>query len=397
MPTEQRGVGSVLFALAAAEALAHALDDRAGGHLVRAGQQEDELVAAVARRGVVRPQRSAQRGGDLPQQRVAGEVALLVVDALEVVEVDEHARERVPLADGAGDLLAHAELERAVVQQAGERVGARRGARVLVGLGVAAGDDGQLGDRLERAELLVADVSHVAEADAQGAAQAAVPAHRHADLGVEVEVRGVAAVAELLLQRVDHDGAAGGEHLAGDALAARKPVTVPVVGRFVTGGGDAAAGDLVDQVDLRHGAADRQIGLAGERVEDVRALERGVQGARGAGERVVALGLRDAPVLRLLQGEAERDLVGEELGELDVGLAPGARLVEDGEQQDVADVACPRRRARTARRRGRGRPRCPRAPGRSGARPRRRASARSRRRARARTGGRRAAARGCRA
>jgi hypothetical protein len=185
-------------------------------------------------------------------------------------------------------------------------------------------------------------VLHVAEADAEGAAQAPVPAHRHADLGVELLVGRDADHAEPLLQRVEHDGAAGGEHLAGDALAARQPVALPAVGRLVAGGGDAAAGDLVDEVDLRDRAADREVGLAGERVEDLRAIQRGVERARGAGERVVALGLRHAAVLRLPQGEAEGDLVGHELGELDVGLAPRTRLVVDGEEQDVPDLAVPR-------------------------------------------------------
>jgi hypothetical protein len=46
--------------------VAHALGDRAGGRLVAAGQQQHELVAAVARDLVVRAQLALQEPGDLP-------------------------------------------------------------------------------------------------------------------------------------------------------------------------------------------------------------------------------------------------------------------------------------------------------------------------------------------
>ena len=98
-------------------------DDAAAAALVGAGEQHDELVAAVARDDVVIAQLGAQRVGDRPQLLVAGLVAALVVDGLEVVEVDQQAGERRAGAAGAEISSRGAQVQRAVVDQAGERVG----------------------------------------------------------------------------------------------------------------------------------------------------------------------------------------------------------------------------------------------------------------------------------
>jgi hypothetical protein len=61
---------------------------------------------------------------------------------------------------------------------------------------------------------------------------------------------------------------------------------------------------------------------------------------RGAGERGVAVGLRDAPLLGLQPRQAERGLVGERRGDQDLVRRPGGgRPV--AEDRDVADVARP--------------------------------------------------------
>ena len=91
---------------------------RVGLPLGRADQRE-ELVAAEAgerrrRRGVV-----AQPLGDLDQQRVADGVAEAVVDALEVVEVDEHDRDRLA---GRGQHRLQALAEQRAVGQPGQRI-----------------------------------------------------------------------------------------------------------------------------------------------------------------------------------------------------------------------------------------------------------------------------------
>ena len=69
---------------------------------VGAGQHEHELVAAVAGGLVVRAHLGAQRVRHAAQQRVAGRVAELVVDPLEVVEVDQDAAERPAVARRRG-------------------------------------------------------------------------------------------------------------------------------------------------------------------------------------------------------------------------------------------------------------------------------------------------------
>ena len=208
-PIEQR--------IGVAAAIRSATD--AAARRVGAGQQHDELVAAVAADHVVVAQLAAQRGGDQAQLLVAGLVAPIVVDRLEVVEVEQQADERRVLAAGARDLLAHADVQRAVVGQAGEGVGGGRHAGLLVGLGVAAGHDRERGDRLERAQVVGRHPAHLGEADRQRALELAVPDHRDARGGLD-PAEGCVGGLDLGLVRVGHERLAGGQHPPGDALAA---------------------------------------------------------------------------------------------------------------------------------------------------------------------------------
>ena len=96
------------------------------GLLVGGADEQRELVAAVARGDVIRADAAAQRGADAPQDGVAGEVPVLLVDLLEVVEVDQHQRGRVDgVARGADDLAVQVLVQRRVVEAAGQRVGLR--------------------------------------------------------------------------------------------------------------------------------------------------------------------------------------------------------------------------------------------------------------------------------
>ena len=323
---------------AGANPLADALGDGARHVLLRAGQHDHELVAAVAGDLVVRARLGAQRVGDAAQQRVARRVAELVVDPLEVVEVDQHAAERLAVAVGARDLLSHAHLHRAVVEQAGERVGAGGGADVVVGLGVVAGDDGEVRDRLEHVEVVARDLALLHEADRERAAQLAVPAHRHADAGLHAAEHDAGRERELGV-RGGHHRPARGEHPAGDALALGEAVAEPLVRAVVPGGREPAAVD-VDEVDAGHVSADREAGLARERLEHGLQLERDVERVRGAGERAVALGLGDAAALGIQPGEPERRQVGERLGDQRLVRGPDVRRAA-GEHGDAADVAAP--------------------------------------------------------
>lgn len=83
----------------------------------RAGHQGGELVTAEAADDVVRPQATAELLRHVADRRVAGGVAVPVVDRLEVVEVEQQHAEppagAAGLRDGAGegaeeDLAAHA-------------------------------------------------------------------------------------------------------------------------------------------------------------------------------------------------------------------------------------------------------------------------------------------------
>jgi hypothetical protein len=65
---------------------------------VRVGQQRPELFAPQPRDHVGGAQREAQALGRLLQHDVAHGVAVLVVDALEVVEVDHDAAQRPTVA-----------------------------------------------------------------------------------------------------------------------------------------------------------------------------------------------------------------------------------------------------------------------------------------------------------
>src|SRR5207253_11075377 len=56
-------------------------------------QHADELIAAVAQDGVLRPQAMFQRVAQAAKQGIAGGVALAVVGLLQTVEVDERDRQ----------------------------------------------------------------------------------------------------------------------------------------------------------------------------------------------------------------------------------------------------------------------------------------------------------------
>jgi hypothetical protein len=71
---------------------------------VDASQRADELVATEASDEVIRAQPLSQRARDVSQQSVTGDVALTVVDFLEVVHVDEREDEAIVGAPGAVDL-----------------------------------------------------------------------------------------------------------------------------------------------------------------------------------------------------------------------------------------------------------------------------------------------------
>jgi hypothetical protein len=141
-----------------------------------AGQEGDEFVAAPAGHGVAVAQALLEGLGHGQQQRIAGLVAVGVVDVLEVVEIDEAHRDPILAAAGQLDGLADAVFQQHPVGQAGEGVVQRHVGDVTflqVGLGdvpqdAADADDlagvGQLGDKAALHPAFVGGVAHEAEA-----------------------------------------------------------------------------------------------------------------------------------------------------------------------------------------------------------------------------------------
>ena len=107
--------------------------------------EHGELVAAEARDHVLLAHGAHEPGRDAAQQLVADRVAERVVDALEVVEVDEHH----------GDLVRAARLERLAHALGEQRAVGEPGQRIVVGLmGELVLQVAQLGDGLlEAVEL----------------------------------------------------------------------------------------------------------------------------------------------------------------------------------------------------------------------------------------------------
>ena len=104
------------------QALEHAVDDRADFILARHRiEKQQEFVAADAREHVAVAQAICDPPRDLHQQRVADRMAVVVVDVLEVVEVDECEREAlapVSALDGMLDVI----LDQDAVGRAGQFV-----------------------------------------------------------------------------------------------------------------------------------------------------------------------------------------------------------------------------------------------------------------------------------
>ena len=94
----------------------------AGGVVVDAADEQGELVAALACQQVARPDDLAQPIGDGLENRVTDLVAMLVVDALEVVEVDEEQRQLVLLGLGVPHGGAQLVVQRLAVGQARDAV-----------------------------------------------------------------------------------------------------------------------------------------------------------------------------------------------------------------------------------------------------------------------------------
>ena len=89
-------------------------------------EQDRELIAAEPGRGVAGPGTLADAVGHRLQHMVADRVTELVVDALEVVEVDEQHDHRVTFGSGNAERVVHAVEEQRPIGEIGELVVVRR-------------------------------------------------------------------------------------------------------------------------------------------------------------------------------------------------------------------------------------------------------------------------------
>ena len=89
---------------------------------IRAGHDDEQFLATVAAGNVRCPQSVEQCLGDPEQHDVAGLVSPLVIEALEMIKVDHHHRQRFFLAQGAMDFPRQRLVEVTPVEQAGQRI-----------------------------------------------------------------------------------------------------------------------------------------------------------------------------------------------------------------------------------------------------------------------------------
>ena len=189
------------------------------GHLqrlvaARLGQRQRELLAAVAGEHFLFAHARAHAPRQLLEHVVAGEVPVLVVDLLEVVDVEHHQRQRPLVARAARDLLLEVLDEVALVERLRQTVDDGHAVDLLVvgGLDVAA--DEELEDRVADLEeiavtqgvlrdLRVVDVAAVGRAEVlhrparAGARDLGVAARHRVAVDLDVAV-GAAADGDLL-------------------------------------------------------------------------------------------------------------------------------------------------------------------------------------------------------
>ena len=110
-----------------AEGLAHAFHDLGGlfqGHLRK---NHTEFIPSIPAREVVFPQVAPQLQAQLPKDRVTDNMAVGVIDLLEMVDVDQGDRGVALLLLALVELEVQQVFPRAVVKQAGEAVDAAQG------------------------------------------------------------------------------------------------------------------------------------------------------------------------------------------------------------------------------------------------------------------------------
>jgi hypothetical protein len=141
-----------------------------------------ELLAADSTDDVGAPDGLPRDARELDQELVAGRMAVDVVDALEVVEIEHQDGDRVARARGARQLRAQALVEEAVVVEAGQRVGLRQMLQPCADLRVVQGQCSRVAEPFRELEFVLGERRVLAQAvDVEGALQGAAGDQRHDD------------------------------------------------------------------------------------------------------------------------------------------------------------------------------------------------------------------------
>ena len=263
---------------------------------VARGHDHAELLAAEPADDVGAAQLAAQEDGQLGENLVARAVAVDVVDALEVVDVEHEDGDRVARAARARELRAQAVVEVAVVVEAGQRVGLCLVLEPLADLRVVERERRGVGEAGGELELLVAEGRVLAEpVDVEHALDDVAGDQRHGDqrLGLVGRCPGNRLRARIEVSLVRPHRLAVKGCPAGDALAERR----------------AALHDLLRPLVTREDRSEQALRLVG--LVDRKRVVRDELGER----------VRD-PVEQVVQALLREDVV-EDVCELAIGLDEG--------------------------------------------------------------------------
>ncbi|SPF46553.1 hypothetical protein SBA4_3550016 [Candidatus Sulfopaludibacter sp. SbA4] len=104
------------------EGLADALRLEAGSFALAARQQDEKLFAPVASDGVVAADGGFHAARGFAENRIAGEMAVGIVDVFEPVEIDHEQRDGLGFAVGAGQFVLQRLEDGGAVEKAGQAV-----------------------------------------------------------------------------------------------------------------------------------------------------------------------------------------------------------------------------------------------------------------------------------
>jgi hypothetical protein len=247
--------------------------------LVRAAHDHAELLASETADDVAAAHHRAHRLGELAQHLVADAVAVDVVDALEVVDVEHQHRDRVVRPARAGQLGAQALVDVAVVVEAGEPVCLRLVLEARADVRVVERECGRVREALRQLELVLVELRFLAQPiDVERALEMVARDERDRDQRLGIVLRSARDELhpriEMCLVRQHGLAVLGGP--AGDPLSERDGIRKDLVRPLVAGENRPQDPlEVVGRVDRQRVVRDE----IGERVRDP--LEQPIQALLG--------------------------------------------------------------------------------------------------------------------